>query len=209
VTLTGLGLRLGSVLVDIADGKLFLTLVFTMLTSIILGMGVPTTANYVITSTIAAPALIMMDVPVLAAHMFVFYFGIIADVTPPVALAAFVGAGIAKANPLKTGIQATKLAIAAFLVPYIFVYNPSLLLIDVNAVDMILISITAIVGIIGVGAGMEGFFLMDLTVIERVIFFVGGLLLVIPGLQTDIVGFSLLAIGYIMQRRKAALLKVQ
>ncbi|MFY9441825.1 MAG: TRAP transporter large permease subunit, partial [Tepidanaerobacteraceae bacterium] len=155
------------------------------------------------------PALIMMDVPVLAAHMFVFYFGIIADVTPPVALAAFVGAGIAKANPLKTGIQATKLAIAAFLVPYIFVYNPSLLLIDVNAVDMILISITAIVGIIGVGAGMEGFFLMDLTVIERVIFFVGGLLLVIPGLQTDIVGFSLLAIGYIMQRRKAALLKVQ
>ena len=209
VTLTGLGLRLGSVLVDIADGKLFLTLVFTMLTSIILGMGVPTTANYVITSTIAAPALIMMDVPVLAAHMFVFYFGIIADVTPPVALAAFVGAGIAKANPLKTGIQATKLAIAAFLVPYIFVYNPSLLLIDVNAVDMILMSITAIVGIIGVGAGMEGFFLMDLTVIERVIFFVGGLLLVIPGLQTDIVGFSLLAIGYIMQRRKAALLKVQ
>ena len=209
MTLTGLGLRLGSVLVDIADGKLFLTLVFTMLTSIILGMGVPTTANYVITSTIAAPALIMMDVPVLAAHMFVFYFGIIADVTPPVALAAFVGAGIAKANPLKTGIQATKLAIAAFLVPYIFVYNPSLLLIDVNAVDMILISITAIVGIIGVGAGMEGFFLMDLTVIERVIFFVGGLLLVIPGLQTDIVGFSLLAIGYIMQRRKAALLKVQ
>ncbi len=209
MTLTGLGLRLGSVLVDIADGKLFLTLVFTMLTSIILGMGVPTTANYVITSTIAAPALIMMDVPVLAAHMFVFYFGIIADVTPPVALAAFVGAGIAKANPLKTGIQATKLAIAAFLVPYIFVYNPSLLLIDVNAVDMILMSITAIVGIIGVGAGMEGFFLMDLTVIERVIFFVGGLLLVIPGLQTDIVGFSLLAIGYIMQRRKAALLKVQ
>ncbi len=196
-------------MVDIADGKLFLTLVFTMLTSIILGMGVPTTANYVITSTIAAPALIMMDVPVLAAHMFVFYFGIIADVTPPVALAAFVGAGIAKANPLKTGIQATKLAIAAFLVPYIFVYNPSLLLIDVNAVDMILMSITAIVGIIGVGAGMEGFFLMDLTVIERVIFFVGGLLLVIPGLQTDIVGFSLLAIGYIMQRRKAALLKVQ
>ena len=209
VTLTGLGLRLGSVLVDIADGKLFLTLVFTMLTSIILGMGVPTTANYVITSTIAAPALIMMDVPVLAAHMFVFYFGIIADVTPPVALAAFVGAGIAKANPLKTGIQATKLAIAAFLVPYIFVYNPSLLLIDVNAVDMILMSITAIVGIIGVGAGMEGFFLMDLTVIERVIFFVGGLLLVIPGLQTDIVGFSLLAIGYIMQRRKKAQLVAQ
>jgi len=206
VTLTGLGLRLGSVLVDLANGNLFLTLVFTMVTSIILGMGVPTTANYVITSTIAAPALIMMNVPVLAAHMFVFYFGIIADVTPPVALAAFVGAGIAKANPLKTGIQATKLAIAAFLVPYIFVYNPALLLIDVHVLDIILIAITSIVGIIGVGAGAEGFFLTDLSVFEKIIFFVGGLLMVIPGMQTDIIGFVLLAIGYIMQKRKKALL---
>jgi len=204
VTQTGLGLKLGSVLVDIANGNLFLTLIFTMITSLILGMGVPTTANYVITSTIAAPALIMMNVPVLAAHMFVFYFGIIADVTPPVALAAFVGAGIAKANPLKTGIQATKLAIAAFLVPYIFVYHPGMLLIDVHTFDMILMIVTAVVGIIGVGAGVEGFFLTNLTVLERLIFFVGGLLLVIPGLQTDIVGFALLAVAYIMQRRKKA-----
>lgn len=209
VTLTGLGLRLGSVLVDFADGNLFLTLVFTMITSLILGMGVPTTANYVITSTIAAPALIMMNVPILAAHMFVFYFGIIADITPPVALAAFVGAGIAKANPLKTGIQATKLAIAAFLVPYIFVYNPSMLLIDVHTADIILMIITSIIGIIGVGAGVEGFFLADLSVLERIIFFVGGLLLVIPGIRTDIAGFVLLAVGYIMQKRKVALLKAQ
>ena len=206
VTLTGLGLRLGSVLVDFADGNLFLTLIFTMVTSIILGMGVPTTANYVITSTIAAPALIMMDVPILAAHMFVFYFGIIADVTPPVALAAFVGAGIAKANPLKTGIQATKLAIAAFLVPYIFVYNPQMLLINVNTVDIILIITTSIIGIIGVGAGMEGFLLTDLSLVGRIIFFVGGLLMVIPGLQTDIMGLALLAIGYIVQKRKKAAL---
>jgi len=204
VTQTGLGLKLGSVLVDIANGNLFLTLIFTMITSIILGMGVPTTANYVITSTIAAPALIMMNVPVLAAHMFVFYFGIIADVTPPVALAAFVGAGIAKANPLKTGIQATKLAIAAFLVPYIFVYHPGMLLIDVHTLDMILIIVTSIVGIIGVGAGMEGFFFTNLSILERAMFFVGGLFLVIPGLQTDIVGIALLAVAYIMQRRKKA-----
>lgn len=209
VTLTGLGLRLGSVLVDFANGNLFLTLIFTMITSIILGMGVPTTANYVITSTIAAPALIMMNVPILAAHMFVFYFGIIADVTPPVALAAFVGAGIAKANPLKTGIQATKLAIAAFLVPYIFVYHPSLLLIDVEAFDIILMVITSIIGIIGVGAGVEGFLYADLSIIERITFFVGGLLLVTPGVQTDIIGLVLLVIGYVMQKRKATLLKVQ
>jgi len=209
VTQTGLGLRLGSVLVDIANGNLFPTLIFTMITSLILGMGVPTTANYVITSTIAAPALIMMNVPVLAAHMFVFYFGIIADITPPVALAVFVGAGIAKANPLKTGIQATKLAIAAFLVPYIFVYHPAMLLIDVHLFDMILIIVTSIVGIIGVGAAMEGFFFTKLNIIERVIFFIGGLLLVIPGLQTDIIGFILLAVAYIMQRRKMAQLQAQ
>ncbi|HPD68949.1 MAG: TRAP transporter permease [Rectinema sp.] len=141
VTLTGLGLKLGSVLVDLAGGMLIPTLFFTMLTSLILGMGVPTTANYVITSTITAPAVIMLlsrkagldpyaVAPaniILPAHMFAFYFGIIADVTPPVALAAFAGAGIAKANPMKTGINASKLAIAAFLVPYIFVMNPQML----------------------------------------------------------------------------------
>ncbi|NLH88697.1 MAG: TRAP transporter permease, partial [Treponema sp.] len=146
VTLTGLGLKLGSVLVDLAGGMLIPTLFFTMLTSLILGMGVPTTANYVITSTITAPAVIMLlsrkagldpyaVAPaniILPAHMFAFYFGIIADVTPPVALAAFAGAGIAKANPMKTGINASKLAIAAFLVPYIFVMNPQMLLFDVN-----------------------------------------------------------------------------
>jgi len=146
VTLTGLGLKLGSVLVDIANGNLLITLFFTMITSILLGMGVPTTANYVITSTIAAPAIVMIMAQkagldpnlvapaniILPAHMFAFYFGIIADVTPPVALAAFAGAGIAKANPMKTGVNATKLAIAAFLVPYIFVMSPQMLLFDVT-----------------------------------------------------------------------------
>jgi len=203
VTLTGLGLKLGSVLVDFANGQLFLTLVFTMVTSIILGMGVPTTANYVITSTIAAPALIMMNIPTIAAHMFVFYFGIIADVTPPVALAAFVGAGIARANPLKTGIQATKLAIAAFLVPYIFVYSPSLLMVDVTVLGVIQIMITAIIGIIGVGSAACGYFFTNQSFIERILFFVGGILMVIPGLTTDLVGLALLAIGYFIQKKKA------
>ncbi|MFO7152730.1 MAG: TRAP transporter permease [Bacillota bacterium] len=203
VTQTGLGLKLGSVLVDLANNNLFLTLIFTMITSLILGMGVPTTANYVITSTIAAPALVLLNVPTLAAHMFAFYFGIIADITPPVALAAFVGAGIAKANPFKTGIEATKLAIAAFLVPYVFVYNPSMLLIDVTAGDIILIVITSIIGIIGVGSAVSGYFLTHQSFLERIIFFVGGLLMVIPGIETDLMGLGLLLLGYLIQRRKA------
>ena len=129
VTLTGIGLKMANGLVDIAGGNLFFTLFFTMITSLILGMGVPTTANYVITSTIAAPALVMLGVPLLAAHLFVFYFGIVADITPPVALAAYAGSGIAKSNPFWTGVTATKLAIGAFIIPYIFVYNPAMILI--------------------------------------------------------------------------------
>jgi len=209
VTQTGLGLKLGSALVDFANGNLFLTLFFTMITSLILGMGVPTTANYVITSTIAAPALIMMNVPVLAAHMFAFYFGIIADVTPPVALAAFVGAGIARANPLKTGIQASKLAIAAFLVPYVFVYHPSLLLIDVTAFDIIEIVITSVIGIIGVGSGVCGYFITEQSSFERILFFVGGILLVTPGMETDLAGLAMLIVAYFIQRQKMVKKKAQ
>ncbi|MCG0275592.1 MAG: TRAP transporter permease [Thermosediminibacteraceae bacterium] len=202
VTQTGLGLKLGSTLVDLANNNLLLTLFLTMITSLILGMGVPTTANYVITSTIAAPALIMLNVPVLAAHMFAFYFGIIADVTPPVALAAFVGAGIAKANPFKTGIEASKLAIAAFLVPYIFVYHPEMLLIDVTAIEIVEIVVTSIIGIIGVGSAVSGYFLTHQSLLERIIFFAGGVLMVTPGFITDLVGLGLLIAGYIIQKQK-------
>lgn len=209
VTQTGLGLKMGSTLVGLAKGNLLLTLFFTMLTSIILGMGVPTTANYVITSTIAAPALLMMDVPVLAAHMFAFYFGIIADVTPPVALAAFAGAGIAKGNPIKTGIEASKLAIAAFLVPYIFVYNPALLLIDVTPLGVIQIVITSVIGIIGVGSAVAGFLLTNESFLERIIFFIGGIMLVTPGLRTDFIGGGLLLLGYLIQRRKFSKSRIQ
>ncbi|MDI6707460.1 MAG: TRAP transporter large permease subunit, partial [Bacillota bacterium] len=208
VTQTGLGLKMGSTLVDFAGGKLFLTLFFTMLTSLILGMGVPTTANYVITSTIAAPALLMMKIPILAAHLFAFYFGIIADVTPPVALAAFAGSGIAKSNPLKTGINAFKLAIAAFLVPYVFVYNPALLMIDVNVVSMIVIIATAVVGIVAVASAVSAFFITNQSFFERIIFFAGGLLMVIPGAYTDVIGIAFLLVGFVIQKKKISNVKL-
>ena len=216
VTQTGLGLKLGSILVDLAGGNLFLTLFFTMITSLILGMGVPTTANYVITSTITAPAVIMIlmqqaglgsgsVIPaaiILPAHMFAFYFGIIADVTPPVALAAFAGAGIAKANPMKTGINASKLAIAAFLVPYIFVMNPQMLLFDIKPLEMIWMLITSLVGITCVAAGVGGYFRARMSWIERILFFVGGIGLVTPGLLTDAIGAALIVVALIAQLTK-------
>lgn len=202
ITLTGLGLKLGNGLVTLAGGNLLLTMFFTMITSLILGMGVPTTANYVITSTIAAPALIQLGVPVLAAHMFVFYFGILADITPPVALAAYAASAIGKSNPLKTGVQATKLAIAAFIIPYIFVFNPSMLLIDASIPQIISIVISSIIGMVGVSAAMEGYFITHCNWIERAIFLVGGLLLIDPGLQTDVVGLALLVVGFVIQKNK-------
>ncbi len=212
VTLTGLGLKLGSSLVALANGNLFFTLVFTMITSLILGMGVPTTANYVITSTIAAPAIMMilsklspgMDPYtisiVLPAHMFAFYFGIIADVTPPVALAAFAGAGIAKANPMRTGIAASKLAIAAFLVPYIFVFNPQMLGIGATFLDMIVIFVTSSIGMIGVSAGVMGYLTRNMHVWERPLFIIGGILLVTPGTFTDVLGAAILVGGFLIQK---------
>jgi TRAP transporter 4TM/12TM fusion protein len=216
VTLTGLGLKLGSVLVDIAQGNLVITLFFTMITSILLGMGVPTTANYVITSTVAAPAIIMilaqkagLDPNVVApasiilpAHMFAFYFGIIADVTPPVALAAFAGAGIAKANPMKTGINATKLAVAAFLVPYIFVLNPQMLLFNITPMGLIWMMVTSLIGITAVSAGVSAWFLTTMSWPERILAFIGGLLMIDPGLVTDIIGIVLCAGVFLFQQYK-------
>lgn len=220
VTLTGLGLKLGSTLVELAGGRILPTLFFTMITSLILGMGVPTTANYVITSTITAPAVIMLlsrqagldpysVAPaniLLPAHMFAFYFGIIADVTPPVALAAFAGAGIAKANPMKTGINASKLAIAAFLVPYIFVMNPQMLLFNVTAVKFILMLITSLIGIIAVASAVNGWLFTNVTWYERIIGFAGGLALIDPGAVTDVVGIGLavlLVMSQLARRKKA------
>lgn len=199
VTLTGLGLKMGNGLVALAGGKILPTLFLTMISSLILGMGAPTTANYIITSTIAAPALLKLNVNVLAAHMFVFYFGIIADITPPVALAAFAGSAIAKSNPLKTGVNASKLAIAAFLIPYIFVLSPQLLLIDTNGLEVVQIIITSLIGMFGVGISMEGFFLGKVHMLLRIIFLVAGLALIYPGLFTDIIGISAIGAGVLYQ----------
>jgi TRAP transporter 4TM/12TM fusion protein len=202
VTLTGLGLKMANGLVDLAGGNLLLTLFFTMITSLILGMGAPTTANYIITSTIAAPALILLKVAPLAAHMFVFYFGIIADLTPPVALAAYAGAGIAKADPMKTGFIATKLAIGAFIVPYIFVYNPAMLLIGTTVFNLIQNLVTASCGMFGIGVAMIGYCLVPMRWWERIGFAIAGLMLIDPGTLTDISGIIILGLGLFLQWHK-------
>lgn len=206
VTKTGVGLKLASGLLQLSGGMLLPTMFFTMITAIILGMGVPTTANYVITSTIAAPALVQMGVPVLAAHMFVFYFGIIADVTPPVALAAYAGAGISGGNALKTGINASKLAIAAFIIPYIFVLSPVLLMLEGSALELVISTITALIGMIAVSSALIGFLADTCRIPERILLIVGGLLMIKPGMLTDVAGIVIFA-GILMiqmKRKKAA-----
>lgn len=200
VTLTGLGLKFGDSLIALTDGHMLPTLIVTMVTSIVLGMGVPTTANYLITSVIAAPIVVQLGVPVLAAHMFAFYFGIVADITPPVALAAYAGSAIAKSDPFWTGVNATKLAIAAFLVPYMFVYNPQLILIDTTPLGVIQITATSIIGMIGIGAGLTGYFVTTTPLYLRIALIVGGAMLVHPGLVTDVVGVTLIAAIYAWQK---------
>ncbi|MCD8174823.1 MAG: TRAP transporter permease [Phascolarctobacterium sp.] len=200
VTKTGVGLKVATALLDLSGGMLLPAMFFTMITSLILGMGVPTTANYVITSTIAAPALIQMGIPVLAAHMFAFYFGIVADVTPPVALAAYAGAGIAGANPMRTGVIAAKLAIAAFIVPYIFVLSPELLMIDATVLNIIYSTFTAVVGMWGVSIAMIGFCQNVLNFPQCALFLIGGICMIIPEMMTDAVGIAFLAAGFLWQR---------
>ena len=199
VTLTGVGLKMANGLIDLAGGNLLMTLFLTMIASLILGMGAPTTANYVITSTIAAPALVVLGVPMLAAHMFVFYFGIVADITPPVALAAYAGSGIAKSDPFKTGVNATKLAIGAFIIPYIFVMNPQMLLIGMTPLGLLQNMITATLGMIGVGSAMVGYLVYHMTWLERIWFGIGGLMLIDPGTFTDLIGIGMLAAGLAVQ----------
>lgn len=194
-TMTGFGVKLSGAITSLAQGKLFLTLIFTMVASLVLGMGLPTIPTYIITSTMAAPALAVFNIAPLVAHMFVFYFGLLADLTPPVALAAFAGAGIAKADPTKTGFQAVRLALAGFLVPYIFVYDNSLMLLNTTATGAIFIALTATAGIVLLGAGAIGHLLIGATLYERALWIAGSLLLITPGLVTDTVGLSLGAIG--------------
>ena len=204
ITATGLASKLISAVVSISNqvsfvNPQFIAMFLTMICCIILGMGVPTTANYCIMASTCAPILITMGVPKICAHFFVFYFGIVADITPPVALAAYAGSAIAKSNPMKTGINATKLAIGAFIVPYIFCLNPAMLLIDVTALGIIQIVITSLVGIFGVAAAMNGFLFKKLEWPCRVLICIGGLLMMDPTAITDVIGIALFAAVFAWQ----------
>ena len=199
ITMTGLANVLINGIVALANGKVFIALFLTMLCCIVLGMGVPTTANYCIMAATCAPILVRMGVPVVAAHFFVFYFGIVADLTPPVALAAYAGAAIAGANPMKTALQATKLAIGAFIVPYVFALNPAMLFIDTTPGAVILIVITSLIGMFGVSAGLEGYMIRNTSWWERLLCVAGGLLLIYPGLVTDVIGLVLVGLVLVIQ----------
>ena len=200
VSMTGLGQVLISGIVSIAGGNLLIALILTMFCCIILGMGIPTTATYIIMATTCAPILINgMGMEIIAANMFVFYFGIVADITPPVALAAYAGAAIADAKPMKTAVNATVLAIAAFLIPYIFSFNEALLFINTNATEVIMVVITSCVGMYALSAGMMGYMLRNLPKIVRVVLLGAGLMLIYPGLITDAIGVIVVATIYIGQ----------
>jgi len=206
-TLTGLALRIANAIVTMAGGSKILTLCYTMLASLLLGMGLPTTANFIVTSTMAAPALKLLGVPDMAAYMFVFYFGIAADLTPPVALAAYAGAGIAGSDPMRTGFTAFKLALAGFLVPYIYVYNPMLLFIGAEPLPMIQAICTALLGVFLLGMSTIGFFRCKMAWYVRILAFVGAIGLLIPGTMTDIAGLALLVLIVIFQIFKAKRMK--
>ena len=200
VTMTGLGQIFISAIVGIAGNNLMIALVLTMITCIILGMGVPTTANYVIMATTCAPILTTgMGMSAMAANMFVFYFGIVADITPPVALAAYAGSAIAKSPPMKTALNASRLAIAAFLVPYVFALNPAMLFIDTVWYEVVLIAVSSFIGMISISVALEGYLIHEVNPLGRILCAAGGLALLIPGTLSDLAGLVALAIVLVAQ----------
>ncbi|ERL55818.1 MULTISPECIES: TRAP transporter permease [Psychrobacter] len=201
VSLTSFGTVMTSSIVTLGAGSLFFTLILTMLASMVLGMGLPSIPAYIITATMAAPALAGFDIPILSAHMFVFYFGIFANITPPVCLAAFAGAGISGGDPMKTGFLSLKLALAGFIVPFMFIYNPTMLMIDPTGLavtakdfplppilDIITVVVTSVTGVIALSSALEGYFKGDMNPLTRVILAFGALLLIYPEITTGIVG---------------------
>lgn len=208
ITMTGLANDIINAIVSVAGDRLIIALILTMLCCIVLGMGVPTTANYCIMAATTAPILIRMGVPVMAAHFFVFYFGIVADITPPVALAAYAGSAIAKSNPMKTAFNASKLAVAAFIVPYMFCFNPAMLLIYTTAIQVVQIAITAFIGIFALAAALEGYCFANMNAVIRIVIAAGGLLLIHPALATDLVGliivFVSLGFQYVLSKKRKA-----
>lgn len=209
ITSTGLASKMITAIVSVSQGHAMIALVLTMLCCIVLGMGVPTTATYCIMAATCAPILVSPEIgiPVMAAHFFAFYFGIVADITPPVALAAYAGSAIAKSSPMKTAFTASRLAIAAFIVPYICALNPQMLLIDATPFSVVQIVITAVIGIFGVSAGLAGFLYKQMNPLIRLLSIAGGLTLLVPGLVTDVVGLVIILAVVFIQRigaKKAA-----
>lgn len=196
-TLTGFGLKLAGAILFLGKGNLLITLILTMIACIVLGMGLPSIPAYIITATMAAPALAKMGIPHLVSHMFVFYFGMLANLTPPVALAAFAGAGIAGGKPAKTGFQAVKLALAGFVVPYIFVYSPALLLIDTTPLNTVIVIITAVIGVLALGAAAEGYLNKCLNLVSRLLMLCSALLLIKPGVYSDVIGIAIFILIFI------------
>lgn len=196
-TLTGFGLKLAGAILFLGKGNLLITLILTMIACIVLGMGLPSIPAYIITATMAAPALAKMGIPHLVSHMFVFYFGMLANLTPPVALAAFAGAGIAGGKPAKTGFQAVKLALAGFVVPYIFVYSPALLLIDTTPLNTVIVVITAVIGVFALGAAVEGYLNKCLNLVSRLLMLCSALLLIKPGVYSDVIGIAIFILIFI------------
>ncbi len=203
ITLTGLGLKMAQIILLISGGKLFFTLFLTMIASIILGMGLPTTAKYIVLSTIAAPALMQIGVPMIAAHLFILYYGIIAEVTPPVALTSYAGAAVAKAPGMETAFAGLRLSFAGFLLPFLFVYSPTLLFIDVTIPTLLLALATAVVGVISLGAGLGGYFITHCRLYERVALVTGSLLLLSVGMLGDILGVGILLGVYLLQKNRS------
>lgn len=204
VSLTGLGLKLSSTIVHLAGGHLWLTLIFTMLASMILGMGLPTTATYIVLAAITAPALVAVGVPLLAAHLFVFYYGILADDTPPINLPAFATAGIAGANPVQTGITGFKFDCGALLLPYIFATNTALLLIDTDWTGALHAIFAAVVGILALTSGIQNYLLIRMRFYERLMVFAAAIVLVHVSLLTDIIGVSLFVAVLALQKMRLA-----
>ena len=209
IAMTGLASQIISFIIRIAGDKLIIALFFTMICCIVLGMGVPTTANYCIMASTCAPILIKMGVPTIAAHFFVFYFGIVADITPPVALAAYAGSAIAKSDPMKTGVNATRLAIAAFIVPYIFAMDPTMMFVGIGHwYEVVLICITSVMGIYGVASGLAGFTFTNMAWYMRILAVVGGLLLLAPSTWTDIAGLvivgGVIVVQYLLGKKTPA-----
>lgn len=202
-SITGFALNMASTIIQIGGQSLMFTLMFTMVTCMILGMGLPSIPSYIITSTIAAPALVTLGIPPIAAHMFCFYFAMFANLTPPVALAAFAAAGIAGGSPMKTGWASVKLALAGFILPYMFVYNTELLLLDTPIAKGIQVAITAAIGVFLISVAVEGFLFRKVNAVLRILCFAGAYLLIDSGLITDIIGIAI-CVGIVLLQKTMA-----